>query len=125
MRALVRLLPLCVALSLLAACATFGAKPTCASCGTLLSVEASAATRAANSGGGVVLGGIVGGVAAAPQAPAPQKAPAATVYDLRVRMDDGRVVVVHQTEVSGLRRNAPVRVINGKVVAATTVTAKP
>ncbi len=110
----------------LSACATFGNnKPAaCASCGTVMSIAASSATHANAGGSGVVLGGIVGGVANAQPAQPAKPAPPAG-YDIRVRMDDGREVVVHQAETAGLRPNAPARVINGRVVAATTVTAKP
>ena len=37
-------------------------------------------------------------------------------YDVHVRMDDGRTVVVNQRDVGGLRTNTYVRVVNGKVV---------
>ena len=37
-------------------------------------------------------------------------------FDVQVRMDDGRVIVVNQRDLAGVRENAYVRVVNGKVV---------
>ena len=37
-------------------------------------------------------------------------------YDIQVRMDDGRVIVVNQKELGGVRENTYVRVVNGRVV---------
>jgi outer membrane lipoprotein SlyB len=37
-------------------------------------------------------------------------------YDVRVRMDDGRTVVINQRNIDGIRENTYVRVVNGKVV---------
>ena len=37
-------------------------------------------------------------------------------YDVQVRMDDGRVIMVNQRDLAGVRENAYVRVVNGKVV---------
>ena len=37
-------------------------------------------------------------------------------YDVHVRMDDGRTVVINQRDLAGIRENTYVRVVNGKVV---------
>ena len=37
-------------------------------------------------------------------------------YDIQVRMDDGRVIVVNQKDLGGIRENTYVRVVNGRVV---------
>ena len=37
-------------------------------------------------------------------------------YDIQVRMDDGRVVVVNQKDLNGIRESSYVRVVNGRVI---------
>ncbi|MNO04734.1 hypothetical protein D3C81_2258640 [compost metagenome] len=37
-------------------------------------------------------------------------------YDIQVRMDDGRVIMVNQKDLGGIRENTYVRVVNGRVV---------
>jgi len=37
-------------------------------------------------------------------------------YNIHVRMDDGRTVVINQRDLGGIRENTYVRVVNGKVV---------
>lgn len=114
----------------------------CYDCGTVTRIElaSSGATRAPNATG-AVLGGIVGAVAgheisdktggskgnqnvsAAAGAVAgaavgnaiQNRAQANTVYNIHVRMDDGRMTTVSQTDDSGLRQGSRVRVTGGRV----------
>jgi outer membrane lipoprotein SlyB len=37
-------------------------------------------------------------------------------YDVTVRMDDGRSIVVNQRDLAGVRENTYVRIVNGKAV---------
>ena len=37
-------------------------------------------------------------------------------YDVTVRMDDGRTVVINQRDLGGVTENTYVRVVNGRVV---------
>ena len=37
-------------------------------------------------------------------------------YNIHVRLDDGRSVVINQRDLGGIRENTYVRVVNGKVV---------
>ena len=57
--------------------------------------------------------GAVGGALAGNQI---QKNVTSDTYDLSVRMDDGRTVVINQRDLGGIRENTYVRVVNGKVV---------
>ncbi|RBD89564.1 peptidoglycan-associated outer membrane lipoprotein precursor, partial [Xanthomonas oryzae pv. oryzae] len=97
--------------------------------------------RSAPTGTGAVLGGIVGAVAGrqiskdtggstgnknisavagaaagALAGNAIQNNVTSSSFDVQVRMDDGRVIVVNQRDLAGVRENAYVRVVNGKVV---------
>jgi outer membrane lipoprotein SlyB len=96
----------------------------CRDCGRIERVEMVSNVRAAPDGR-AVLGGVVGGVVAGRQAPAP--APSAhgaasrvqvLTFRLGLRMDDGRRLVVHQSELaSGLRIGSRIRLTAGHVAA--------
>ena len=115
----------------------------CYDCGTIVAIEQATATQGSNIVG-PVLGGIVGAVAAkeiarkntdsdgrrnvAIAAGAAGGAVAGNAiqnrvegsragYNIHVRMDDGRTVVIHQNDVGGLRNGTYVRVQNGYVQA--------
>ncbi|MFT3762738.1 MAG: hypothetical protein QM761_09060 [Pseudoxanthomonas sp.] len=77
----------------------------CMDCGTVVHVQSVAAGKASGA-----LGGIVGGVAAKPVA-------GQLSYDIHVRLDDGRTVVVRQDEAGGVREGQRVRVAGGRLVA--------
>lgn len=112
----------------------------CYDCGTVVSIQTSAAQGGTNIAG-PVLGGIVGAVAAkelarkntdsegrrnvAIAAGAAGGAVAGNAiqnrveggrggYTVNVRMDDGRTVSLHQTELDGIREGSYVRVQNGR-----------
>jgi len=73
----------------------------------------------ATASGGAVLGGVVGGVAAG-KATTPAAKPGVQVltFKIGVEMDDGRRLIVHQSELaSGLRAGSRVRVVGGHVLA--------
>ena len=113
----------------------------CGNCGIVTRIDTVASGRTAPTAAGAVLGGIVGAIAghelsdhtggskgnqnlsavagAAAGAYAGNKIQQNTTgnsYDIRVRMDDGRVVVVNQKDLGGVSENAYVRVVNGRVV---------
>ncbi len=113
----------------------------CADCGIVTRINTVASGRTAPSATGAVLGGIVGAVAGheisdhtggsrgnkniAAAAGAVggalagnqiQKNVTSDTYDISVRMDDGRTIVVNQRDLGGIRENTYVRVVNGKVV---------
>ncbi len=113
----------------------------CADCGIVTRIDTVASGRTAPAATGAVLGGIVGAVAgheisdktggskgnqniaavagAAAGALAGNKIQqnvTGNSYDIQVRMDDGRVVVVNQKDLGGIRENTYVRVVNGRVV---------
>lgn len=113
----------------------------CADCGIVTRIDAVASNRAAPTGTGAVLGGIVGAVAGrqisketggskgnknvsaaagavggAVAGNAIQNRVTGDSYDVTVRMDDGRSIVVNQRDLAGVRENTYVRVVNGKVV---------
>ena len=113
----------------------------CVDCGIVTRVEPVGPARTAPSATGAVLGGIVGAVvgreisdqtggskgnknvatvagatAGAIGGNAIQNRATAETYDVYVRMDDGRNVVINQRDVGGIRNNTYVRVVNGKVV---------
>ena len=69
--------------------------------------------EAATSGGATAAAGAVAGAAGGN---AIQNRVTGDSYDVHVRLDDGRTVVVNQRDVGGLRANTYVRVVNGKVV---------
>lgn len=113
----------------------------CNDCGTVTRIMVLDSGRSAPTATGAVLGGLVGAVAAheiadhtggsrgnknvAAVAGAAagalagnriQQNTTGASYDVTVRMDDGRVVVVNQKSVEGFGQNSQVRVVNGRVV---------
>lgn len=113
----------------------------CVDCGIVTRIDEVGPTRSAPTGTGAVLGGIVGAVAGrqisketggskgnknvsavagaaagALAGNAIQNNVTSDSFDVQVRMDDGRVIVVNQRDLAGVRENAYVRVVNGKVV---------
>jgi len=113
----------------------------CADCGIVTRIDTVQSNRSAPSATGAVLGGIVGAVAGrtishetggskgnenvatvlgagagAVAGNAIQKNTTGDSYDIQVRMDDGRVLMVNQRDLGGIRENTYVRVVNGKVV---------
>ncbi len=113
----------------------------CADCGIVTRINTVQSGRTAPAATGAVLGGIVGAVAgheisdktggskgnqniaavagAAAGALAGNKIQQNVTgesYDIQVRMDDGRVIVVNQKDLNGIRENTYVRVVNGRVV---------
>jgi outer membrane lipoprotein SlyB len=108
----------------------------CRDCGVVERIERVYGDRT-SSGGGAVLGGVVGGVighqagsgdgrkaATAAGAVAggivgnsiEKNRNAAPMYELVVRMDDGRRLVVSQRDLSGIREGASVRVSGSRAV---------
>ncbi len=106
----------------------------CQSCGVVERIERVYGERSSN-GAGAVLGGILGGVlgnqvgsgsgrAAATMAGAVAGVAAGTAieknnnaapwFDLFLRMDDGRRIVVSQRDLDGIHQGAYVRVSNGR-----------
>ncbi|HYG06064.1 MAG TPA: glycine zipper 2TM domain-containing protein [Stenotrophomonas sp.] len=113
----------------------------CADCGIVTRIDAVQSNRSAPSATGAVLGGIVGAVAGrtishetggskgnqnvatvlgagagAVAGNAIQKNVTGDSYDIQVKMDDGRVLVINQRDLGGIRENTYVRVVNGRVV---------
>jgi len=113
----------------------------CTDCGIVTRIDTVASGRTAPAATGAILGGIVGAVAgheisdktggskgnqniaavagAAAGALAGNKVQqnvTGNSYDIQVRMDDGRVIVVNQKDLGGIRENTYVRVVNGRVV---------
>ncbi len=113
----------------------------CYDCGIVTRIDTVASGRTAPSATGAILGGIVGAVAGreisqqtggsdgnkniatvagavagGAAGNAIQKRTTGNSYDVHVRMDDGRSVVINQHDIAGLRENTYVRVVNGKVV---------
>ena len=113
----------------------------CADCGIVTRINQVASGRSAPSATGAVLGGIVGAVAGheisdhtggsrgnkniaaaagtvggALAGNQIQKNVTSDTFDITVRMDDGRTVVVNQRDLGGIRENTYVRVVNGKVI---------
>lgn len=124
----------------------YGAAPanTCYDCGTVTRIElASSGAKRMPNATGAVLGGIVGAVAgheisdktggskgnqnvatvagavagAAAGNAIQNRAQAGTTYNVYVRMDDGRSVVLTQTDAGGLHEGSRVRVSNGRAYA--------
>ncbi len=108
----------------------------CYDCGRVERIEVAYGARD-NTGTGAVLGGIVGGVlgnqvgkgdgrkaatvagvvGGAVAGNAIEKNRSGQIYNITVRMDDGRRLVLSQNTISDdLRNGSPVRVINGRVV---------
>jgi len=113
----------------------------CADCGIVTRIDVIASNRSAPSATGAVLGGIVGAVAGheisdktggskgnrniaaaagaaagAVAGNAIQNRATGDTYNVHVRMDDGRTVVINQRDLGGIRENTYVRVVNGRVV---------
>ena len=113
----------------------------CADCGIVTRINTVQSGRTAPSATGAILGGIVGAVAGheisdhtggsrgnkniAAAAGAVggalagnqiQKNVTSDTYDISVRMDDGRTIVVNQRDLGGIRENTYVRVVNGRVI---------
>ena len=113
----------------------------CADCGIVTRIDVLASTRSAPAATGTVLGGIVGAVAGheisdrtggskgnqnvaavagavagAAAGKAIQDRVTGETYNIHVRMDDGRTLVINQHDLRGIRENTYVRVVNGKVV---------
>ncbi|WCE03533.1 glycine zipper 2TM domain-containing protein [Pseudoxanthomonas sp. JBR18] len=114
---------------------------TCADCGIVTRIDAVSSNRSAPTGTGAVLGGIVGAVAGrqisketggskgnknvatvagaaggALAGNAIQNRVTSDTYDVTVRMDDGRTIVINQRDLGGVTENTYVRVVNGRVV---------
>lgn len=113
----------------------------CYDCGLVTRIDTVGSGRTAPSKTGAVLGGIVGAIAGheisdktggskgnqnvaavagavggAVAGNAIQNRVTGDSYDVHVRMDDGRTVVINQRDLAGIRENTYVRVVNGKVV---------
>ena len=113
----------------------------CADCGIVTRIETIPSGRSAPSATGAILGGIVGAVAGheisdhtggskgnqnvsavagaaagAMAGNAIQNRATSDTYNVHVRLDDGRGVVINQRDLGGIRENTYVRVVNGKVV---------
>ncbi len=113
----------------------------CADCGIVTRIDSVASNRSAPTGTGAVLGGIVGAVAGrqisketggskgnknvaavagaaggALAGNAIQNRATSDTYDVTVRMDDGRSIIVNQRDLAGVRENTYVRIVNGKAV---------
>ncbi|MDR1074926.1 MAG: glycine zipper 2TM domain-containing protein [Xanthomonadaceae bacterium] len=114
---------------------------TCYDCGIVTHIDVLSSGREAPAATGAVLGGIVGAVAGheisahtggskgnqniaavagaaagAFAGNAVQNRVAGDTYEIHVRMDDGRTVVISQRDLGGIAENTYVRVVNGKVV---------
>ena len=59
---------------------------------------------------------VAGAVAGAAAGKAIQDRVTGETYNIHVRMDDGRTLVINQHDLRGIRENTYVRVVNGKVV---------
>ena len=113
----------------------------CVDCGIVTRIDTVASGRTAPSATGAILGGIVGAVAGheisdktggskgnqnvaavagavagAAAGKAIQDRVTGDTYNIHVRMDDGRTLVINQHDLRGIRENTYVRVVNGKVV---------
>ncbi|WP_372014211.1 glycine zipper 2TM domain-containing protein [Pseudoxanthomonas sp. 10H] len=120
---------------------SYPSRTTCADCGLVTRIDVVPSGRSAPSATGAVLGGIVGAVAGheisdktggskgnqnvaavagavagAAAGNAIQNRATSDTYNVHVRMDDGRTVVINQRDLGGVRENTYVRVVNGKVV---------
>ncbi|WP_147653880.1 glycine zipper 2TM domain-containing protein [Vulcaniibacterium gelatinicum] len=114
----------------------YGASPAqCYDCGTVVRIESVGTPRSGATG--AVLGGIVGAaagrelaedeskgrrntatvagaVAGAAAGAAIERNVAGAHYNVHVRMNDGRIVVVSQKDLGGIREGSYVRVYNGR-----------
>jgi len=118
-----------------------GSSARCYDCGVVTRIDSVGSNRTAPSKTGAVLGGIVGAIAGheiadktggskgnqniatvagavggAVAGNAIQNRTSGESYDVHVRMDDGRTVVINQHDLAGVRENTYVRVVNGRVV---------
>jgi outer membrane lipoprotein SlyB len=113
----------------------------CYDCGTVTRIEMTSGGSRVPNATGAVLGGIVGGVAGRELADDESKGrqntatvagavagavagnaiqnrvQASGAYNVHVRMNDGRVVVVSQNDLGGIREGSYVRVYNGRAWA--------
>ncbi|MGH8025977.1 MAG: glycine zipper 2TM domain-containing protein [Pseudoxanthomonas sp.] len=121
--------------------APVSSRTSCYDCGIVTRIDTVGSGRTAPSATGAVLGGIVGAIAGheisdktggskgnqniaavagavggAAAGNAIQKRATGDSYDVHVRMDDGRTVVINQRDLAGVRENTYVRVVNGRVV---------
>lgn len=91
--------------------------PVCRECGIIQRIDTIPAGRTVSSAKGPVLGGIVGGVASRDTTGETSgTTPARDTYNIHVRLQDGRNIMVNQAELAGLRTQMKVRVIAGRVV---------
>ena len=120
----------------------YNANAACADCGVVTRINVVASGRAAAPGAGAVLGGLVGAVighetsahtqgssgnqnvmsvvgaaAGAIAGNQIQQNVTGDSYDIQVQMDDGRVIMVNQKDLGGVRENSYVNIVNGRVVA--------
>ncbi|MBD9369156.1 glycine zipper 2TM domain-containing protein [Xanthomonas sp. XNM01] len=120
---------------------SYGSTSRCADCGIVTRIDAIASGRSAPRATGAVLGGIVGAVAGheisdktggskgnqnisavagavagAAAGNAIQNRVTDDTYNVHVRMDDGRTIVVNQRDLGGIRENTYVRVVGNRVV---------
>jgi hypothetical protein len=90
----------------------------CPDCGRIERVDMVSNVRA-TAKGGAVLGGVVGGVVTGAQTAATKPGVQVLTFRIWLRMDTGRRLTVHQSEIaSGLRTGSRVRLVNGRVVAS-------
>ena len=71
---------------------------------------------AASSKGNQNIATVAGAAAGAAAGNAIQNRVTDDTYNIHVRMDDGRTVVINQRDLGGIRENTYVRVVNGRVV---------
>ncbi len=118
----------------------YGTPARCQDCGTVVRIEQVAGNSNVPNATGAVLGGIVGAaagreladdkssgrrntatvagaVAGAVAGNAIQKNVSGATYNVQVRMDNGRTVVLSQRDLDGIREGAYVRVYNGRAWA--------
>ncbi|HHW4679444.1 MAG TPA: glycine zipper 2TM domain-containing protein [Xylella sp.] len=113
----------------------------CIDCGVVTRINVVPSNRTAPTGVSAIIGGVVGAVAGrqiskktggskgnqnlstlagvtagALAGNAIQDNVTRDSYDIQVRMDDGRVIVVNQADLGGITEKAYVRLVNGRVV---------
>ena len=72
--------------------------------------------KTGGSKGNQNIAAVAGAVAGAAAGNAVQNRATGDTYNLHVRLDDGRTLVINQHNLDGIRENTYVRVANGKVV---------
>ena len=72
--------------------------------------------KTGGSKGNQTVAAVAGAVAGAAAGKAIQDRVTGDTYNIHVRMDDGRTLVINQHDLRGIRENTYVRVVNGKVV---------